>query len=290
MSLETGTYISDLVTSNPLASDVTSQGDDHIRLLKSTLQSTFPATGKAFRFPNDVTAITSPYTVLFPEDQNKIIPVNTTSGNITITLPTPSGENANGWSFTLIKTVAANTINITGTVNGITTFKLRRQYEAVTFLYISSSSSWIALAKFSDLASGTKAFFGQTTAPVGWTKTTDASYNDRALRLVTGTVGPTGGNTNFTSVFASRTIAQGNLPNVSLSGLTSTDGNHTHAYIGPSDSMVGSDGSGAQAYQLGRVSDSNGAHFHSVTVSLGGAGTAMDFAVKYVDAILATKD
>lgn len=42
MALETATYISDLVSTNPTASDNISQGDDHIRLLKATLKSTFP--------------------------------------------------------------------------------------------------------------------------------------------------------------------------------------------------------------------------------------------------------
>ncbi len=43
MSLETGTYISDLVATNPVnASDPMSQGDDHLRLIKSTLLTTFP--------------------------------------------------------------------------------------------------------------------------------------------------------------------------------------------------------------------------------------------------------
>jgi beta-mannanase len=42
MSLETGTYISDLNSSNPSSSDPKSQGDDHIRLLKSTIKTTFP--------------------------------------------------------------------------------------------------------------------------------------------------------------------------------------------------------------------------------------------------------
>jgi hypothetical protein len=42
MALETGTYISDLVATNPLGSDLKSQGDDHIRLLKSTIKATFP--------------------------------------------------------------------------------------------------------------------------------------------------------------------------------------------------------------------------------------------------------
>lgn len=39
--LETGTYISDLVVTNPLSSDLASTADDHIRLLKSTIKTTF---------------------------------------------------------------------------------------------------------------------------------------------------------------------------------------------------------------------------------------------------------
>jgi len=41
MGLESATYISDLVTTNPTASDPKSAGDDHLRLIKSTLQNTF---------------------------------------------------------------------------------------------------------------------------------------------------------------------------------------------------------------------------------------------------------
>lgn len=40
--LESGTYISDLVATNPLSSDLASTGDDHIRLLKSTIKNSFP--------------------------------------------------------------------------------------------------------------------------------------------------------------------------------------------------------------------------------------------------------
>jgi hypothetical protein len=42
MGLETGTYIDSLNTSNPGATDSVAQGDDHIRLLKSTIKSSFP--------------------------------------------------------------------------------------------------------------------------------------------------------------------------------------------------------------------------------------------------------
>lgn len=42
MGLETGTYISDLVASNPPGTDPKAQGAAHLRLLKSTIKATFP--------------------------------------------------------------------------------------------------------------------------------------------------------------------------------------------------------------------------------------------------------
>lgn len=48
MGLETGvTYIDDLVATNPLGSDNKSQGDDHIRNIKTALQGSFPSLGSA---------------------------------------------------------------------------------------------------------------------------------------------------------------------------------------------------------------------------------------------------
>lgn len=40
--LESGTYISDLVATNPLGSDLASTLDDHLRLIKGTIKNTFP--------------------------------------------------------------------------------------------------------------------------------------------------------------------------------------------------------------------------------------------------------
>ena len=47
MGLETGTYISDLNSSNPVAGDAVNEGDDHIRLIKSTVKATFPSVSGA---------------------------------------------------------------------------------------------------------------------------------------------------------------------------------------------------------------------------------------------------
>lgn len=45
MGLETGTTLSALVSSNPIPGDPTSEGDDHLRLIKSVLKSQFPGSG-----------------------------------------------------------------------------------------------------------------------------------------------------------------------------------------------------------------------------------------------------
>ena len=55
MALETGTYISDLNSSNPVATDGLAQADDHIRLVKSTIKATLP---------NITGAVTSTHTEL----------------------------------------------------------------------------------------------------------------------------------------------------------------------------------------------------------------------------------
>ena len=43
MGLETGTYLDDLVPTNPASTDGLSQADDHLRLIKSTLANSFPS-------------------------------------------------------------------------------------------------------------------------------------------------------------------------------------------------------------------------------------------------------
>lgn len=47
MAVESATYVSDLVITNPLGGDSVAQGDEHLRLLKTVLKNTFAGlTGK----------------------------------------------------------------------------------------------------------------------------------------------------------------------------------------------------------------------------------------------------
>jgi hypothetical protein len=52
MALESGTYIKDLVSTNPPGTDAISQGDDHLRLIKSTIQASFPSNTNAPTVPD----------------------------------------------------------------------------------------------------------------------------------------------------------------------------------------------------------------------------------------------
>jgi hypothetical protein len=52
--LETATYVSDLVTSNPAASDPLANADDHLRLIKATLKASLAHTGQLTNTDNQL--------------------------------------------------------------------------------------------------------------------------------------------------------------------------------------------------------------------------------------------
>ncbi len=142
--------------------------------------------------------------------------------------------------------------------------------------------------------SGTIMLFVQTNAPTGWTK--NVSFNDRALRVTSGTVSG-GGSAAFSTVFAARTIAQANLPNVNFTvSIGSGQGSHNHtattnAAIPDGLAVAAAGGSYSLPDTTATVSvAANTLPAMSGTAASGGSGTAMDFAVAYLDVILAAKD
>lgn len=148
---------------------------------------------------------------------------------------------------------------------------------------------------------GTLMLFQQTAAPTGWTKQT--THNDKALRVVSGTAS-SGGSTAFSSVFASRTPA-GTVSNTTSTG---TVGSTTLAESQIPSHIHGvttySSGSGGNNISKGvttatpntintSATGGSGSHNHSLTMDAHGhtfSGTAMNFAVQYVDLIIAAKD
>lgn len=102
MGLETSTYISGLTSSWPPSGDPKSQGDDHLRLIKGVLQATFPNATKPLYIPKCETVTSGPM-VLDATDQNNLIQISTTSGDVAVTLPAGFTTTENGWSCEIFK-------------------------------------------------------------------------------------------------------------------------------------------------------------------------------------------
>jgi len=156
--------------------------------------------------------------------------------------------------------------------------------------------------------SGTRLVFQQTTAPVGWTKVT--TDNNKALRLVNGTVG-SGGTQPFTTAFASQAVngsVSGTVANHTLTlaeipshthFVANSDANSTPVLSNESVTYGSAGGLGNSDYVLGGTtstpnrglsspSGGGGAHNHGWSGSF--SGTAIDMTVQYVDVIIASKD
>lgn len=150
MGLESATYVDDFVTSNPPTSDDVAQGDDHLRLIKTVLKTTFPNATKAFRFP-DYVGKTADYTVL-STDQNKLIGADATSAAVSLTLPTLAAGDA-GWCIAVVRLDAtANALTIVGTINGDTNLIVASQWEVVIVWW--TGAAWRAMASPTVLADG----------------------------------------------------------------------------------------------------------------------------------------
>ena len=52
MALESANWVTQLVDTNPTTSDPVSQGDDHLRMIKTVLSNSFPSTSTSAIVPN----------------------------------------------------------------------------------------------------------------------------------------------------------------------------------------------------------------------------------------------
>ena len=204
--------------------------------------------------------------------------------------------------------------NLTGTPPAPTASTSTNTTQLATTAFVTT-----AVANAEPFPSGTSMLFQQSSAPTGWTKQT--THNDKALRIITGSVG-TGGSVAFTTALGSgATVAggsvsgnpgsnlsvsvSGNIANTTLS--TNTIPSHSHSYTKPGNAS--GVGQFPNVYSAVRSTSSantgnagnNGAHNHShnLSGSISGNVTAGNLAVgastaainvQYVDFIIANKD
>jgi hypothetical protein len=140
-------------------------------------------------------------------------------------------------------------------------------------------------------AQNTAMAFFQASAPTGWTKSTD--HNDKALRVVSGTGGNTGGSVAFETAFASQSVAGNVSTSVTVGNKTLSINQipaHSHSVRG---NIVQS---GNAAFSAGASAGTNtanaggsGAHNHTGNASSSFSGTAIDLDVQYLDVIICLK-
>ncbi len=115
MALESTTYIDGLVTTNPTGTDPRSQGDDHLRLVKSTLRSTFPNITGAVTATHTELNLIDGYTGTTAElNYNDVPTLGTVESSKTVT------ADASGVTTNLKTKKQTEIVNAIGTVSGAT--------------------------------------------------------------------------------------------------------------------------------------------------------------------------
>ena len=251
----------------------------------SSLTTTFAKTD------SDVSVKSDNYTML-AADLGTVLSVNPSSATKTITLMSAITA-TNGRGITILYSGTSGQINIatvsSQTITRIgeapTSMSLYARGQSVAL--VSDGANWLVVAETGGGFDATTAMlFMQTAAPTGWVKS--ATHNDKALRVVSGTAS-SGGTTAFSTIMAARTIALLNLPDHNV---TITDPNHSHTYgiSNPLEAPGGGSASisgGGASYTTSSVATGITAAFGNT--ARGGAQTTIDFAIQYVDVIVAVK-
>lgn len=168
MGLETATFISGLTPTWPTSGELKSQGDDHLRLIKAVLQSTLPNASKAFYFPS--AEVISSTQTLDATDQNNVQLVDTTSGNIAVTLPSTLAAADKGWKIEIVKTssdtnaviVSPSSGTIASKCGATATIRVGIVCEPATFRW--TGTGWIC-SKPGPMIGSTENFDGATVPP-----------------------------------------------------------------------------------------------------------------------------
>jgi microcystin-dependent protein len=307
MGLETGTYISDLVQTNPAVSDQESQGANHLQLIKKVLQNTFPGASLAFQFPT--TQAISTNTSALVTDQNKTFLATTTGGAVTLTMPTLTSANA-GWECSLIKlTTDINPVFVappTGTIQsgeiaGLA--KARRCIPGARTRIVWTGAAWIA-ERVPRVPVGSIIDYSGSTLPVGYewpngqTLSSSANYPEiqsvwgalvtpdirgrftagvdnmggsAANRITSGGSGISGVTLGASGGTETLTIAKANLPayNLDLSSLTASQAAHSHT-VPSANAGAGNSPSVVAASATGTTNNNPGTSSSQPAITIGG--------------------
>ena len=237
--------------------------------------------------------------VICPTKEKLYVVDNATSGSQSIVFKTSSGSGitiGNG-SKTIVYCDGTNVVDGINYISSLTLGAALPVASGGTGLtsagssgnvLTSNGSAFTSSAPTVSVPSGSVMVFFQSGAPTGWTKVT--SQDNKALRVVSGTGGGTGGSNAFTTALnssvtatgatASHALVEGELPS------------HTHGYTQkvynhPGIGNSGGGGARVDENDQGATTTATGSgngHSHN-------AGTlAVNVNVQYIDVILCSKD
>jgi hypothetical protein len=204
-----------------------------------------------------------------------------------------------------VTTNANLTGDVTSSGNATTLATVNPNVGSFTFSSITVNAKGLITAASSgsapvEFVSGTAITFNQTSAPTGWTKS--LTHDNKALRVVTGTVG-TGGSVGFTTALATPTVTGTTSISVSISGTTgattlstSQIPSHSHGVFNQTESgPVRAFSTNTTSPQGSTAAEGGGgSHTHSFSGSGSGSGSLTSgvatINVQYVDVIIATKN
>lgn len=204
-----------------------------------------------------------------------------------------------GNGTTALQTVAPGTSGNLLTSNG-TTWSSSAPAASVTSLVagsgisVSASTGAVTITQ-TVIPAGTAMLFYQAAAPTGWTQYT--GVNDRALRVVSGSGGVTGGTTAYSTYFngsfsvGSTAITEAQMPSHMH---TYQDPGHSHGYVpytyaGFSDTDRGSGPSLFSIDDYGQTGSST----TNITINYTGSGNGHTHTIpslQYADVIICTKN
>jgi hypothetical protein len=271
-------------------------GSANVTLTTANASDTAESSNKVIELTG---ALTGNIHVFIPAVESNYVIFNNTTGSFTLNVA-PTGHGANAvpitqGSHTMVYNQSDKCVDVLGSKVGTT---------ATTYFGSGANLTGIDI-----IPAGSLMLFQQTSAPTGWTKAT--AHDNKALRVVTGSASSGGSNTfaaafntnqtvsgttsstsvSITGSTAGHSITQAELPNVTLT----TSQKCKTEDIGPLNR--GSSSGGGAGYETISVplGGSGTAHTHGVGSLAGGAHThtfsdTFNLDVQYVDVIICSKD
>ena len=146
------------------------------------------------RFTFDGTTSPGFWKIVTPGNTSAATPAEIDTGTDNAKMVTPFGLNGSDYAR---KTSPA----LTGIPTAPTAAPATNTTQLATTAYVIAAIP----APVEAIPSGTSMLFMQAAAPTGWTKS--VTHNNKALRIVSGTGGGSGGTVDFSTAFASKSVA-----------------------------------------------------------------------------------